>query len=193
MDQLRVGIVGCGEVVQIIHLPSLYRLADKFRVTALCDASQVVLDAVGAQWNVSRRYLRYEDLVNDSEVDIVLVANPHVYHAPVTLAAIATGKHVLVEKPAAMNLAECDAVQAAQEQAGVTVQVAYMRRYAGARPRRDRSQRSDHHTHVARRARSGYSPGNVGGRQAVRSRSHCPGDRPRPQRSPERVYADAGA
>lgn len=132
MDQLRVGIVGCGEVVQIIHLPSLYRLADKFRVTALCDASQVVLDAVGAQWNVSRRYLRYEDLVNDSEVDIVLVANPHVYHAPVTLAAIATGKHVLEEKPAAMNLAECDAVQAAQEQAGVTVQVAYMRRYAPA-------------------------------------------------------------
>ncbi|MBE2238313.1 MAG: Gfo/Idh/MocA family oxidoreductase [Caldilineaceae bacterium] len=132
MDQLRVGIVGCGEVVQIIHLPSLYRLADKFRVTAVCDASQEVLDAVGAQWNVSKRYLHYEDLVTAPEVDIVLVANPHVYHASVTLAAVAAGKHVLVEKPAAMNLAECDAVQAAQEHAGAIVQVAYMRRYAPA-------------------------------------------------------------
>ncbi len=132
MDQLRVGIVGCGEVVQIIHLPCLYRLAEKFRVTALCDASQNVLDAVGAQWNVPHRYLHYAGLVADPTVDVVLVANPNAYHAEVTLAAIAAGKHVLVEKPATMNLAECDAVAAAQQRAGVTVQVAYMRRYANA-------------------------------------------------------------
>ncbi len=132
MDQLRVGIVGCGEVVQIIHLPSLTRLSDKFRVTALCDVSQSVLDGVGAQWNVQKRYTDYRDLVVDPDVDIVLVANPHAYHAQVTLAAIAAKKHVLVEKPAAVNLAEADAVAAAQEQAGVIVQVAYMRRYATA-------------------------------------------------------------
>ena len=132
MDQLCVGIVGCGEVTQIIHLPSLYRLPDLFRVTALCDASQTVLDGVGAQWNIKNRYLHYEDLVNDPSVDVVLVANPNVYHAPVTLAAIAAGKHVLVEKPAAINLAECDAMLAAQEKSGVIVQVAYMRRYAPA-------------------------------------------------------------
>jgi predicted dehydrogenase len=132
MDQLHVGIVGCGEVAQIIHLPCLYRLPDQFRVTALCDASQTVLDGVSAQWNVKNRYLHYEDLVNDPDVDVVLVANPNVYHAQVVLAAIAAGKHVLVEKPAAINLAECDAMIAAQADTGVTVQVAYMRRYAPA-------------------------------------------------------------
>lgn len=132
MEQLRVGIVGCGEVVQIIHLPTLYRLPDLFRVTAVCDVSQAVLDGVGAHWNVQKRYLHYEDLVDDPNVDVVLVANPNAYHAPVMLAAIAAGKHVLVEKPAAMNLVECDAVLAAQEGSGVTVQVAYMRRYAPA-------------------------------------------------------------
>jgi predicted dehydrogenase len=131
-DQLRVGIVGCGEVAQIIHLPSLYRLPDCFRVTALCDASRTVLDAVGAQWNVKSRYLDYAELVSDPDVDVVLVANPNVYHAAVTLAAIAAGKHVLLEKPAAINLAECDALLAAEARAGVTVQVAYMRRYAPA-------------------------------------------------------------
>jgi predicted dehydrogenase len=132
MEQLRVGIVGCGEVAQIIHLPCLYRLPDEYRVTALCDISETVLNAVGAQWNIKKRYLHYEELVADSDVDVVLVANPHVYHAQVTLAAIAAGKHVLVEKPAAMNLMECDAILNAQEDSGVIVQVAYMRRYAPA-------------------------------------------------------------
>lgn len=132
MDQLRVGIVGCGEVAQIVHLPCLYRLADKFRVTALCDVSPTVLEGVGERWSVQKRYRHYGELVSDPEVDVVLVANPHIYHAEVVLAAISAGKDVLVEKPAAINLVELDAMQAAQEQAGVTVQVAYMRRYADA-------------------------------------------------------------
>jgi predicted dehydrogenase len=132
MDQLRVGIVGCGEVAQIIHLPCLNRLVDKYRVTALCDASRTVLDGVAALWNVPKRYTNYYDLINDPEVDVVLVANPNVYHADVTIAAVTAGKHVLVEKPAAINFAECDAMMAAQEKTGVVVQVAYMRRYADA-------------------------------------------------------------
>ena len=132
MEQYRVGIVGCGEVAQIMHLPSLYRLADKFRVTALCDVSRKVLDGVGEHWNVTNRFLEYQELVARADVDVVLVCNPHAYHAQVTLAAIAAGKHVMVEKPMCMNLAEADAIIAAQQQAGVVVQVAYMRRYAPA-------------------------------------------------------------
>lgn len=132
VNPYRVGIVGCGEVAQIVHLPSLYRLPEKFKVTAICDVSQLVLEGVGDHWNVERRYTDYQDLVCDPEVDVVLVTNPHVFHAQVVLAAIAAGKHVLVEKPAAINLAEADAIQAAQEGAGVVVQVAYMRRYAAA-------------------------------------------------------------
>jgi predicted dehydrogenase len=62
----------------------------------------------------------------------VLVANPNVYHAEVALAAIQAGKHVLVEKPMCVTLAECDALAEAEAKAGVTVQVGYMRRYAPA-------------------------------------------------------------
>jgi predicted dehydrogenase len=132
MNQLRVGIVGCGEVAQIVHLPSLYRLADKFRVTALCDVSQTVLDGVGDHWNVAQRFLRYEDLIARSDVDVVLVANPHAYHTPVTLAALAAGKHVLVEKPMSLSLADADDIIAAQQRSGLVVQVGTMRRYAPA-------------------------------------------------------------
>ena len=50
MTKVRVGIVGCGEVTQILHLPSLRQLTDLFEVTVLCDVSQHVLDSVGEQW-----------------------------------------------------------------------------------------------------------------------------------------------
>jgi predicted dehydrogenase len=132
MEQLRVGIVGCGEVAQIIHLPSLNQLADQFTVTALCDVSEQVLQAVGDQWRVPKRYHDYRDLVVLDDVDAVLIANPDAYHAEVALAAIAAGKHVLIEKPMCITLGEADAISAAQERAGVTVQVGYMRRYAPA-------------------------------------------------------------
>jgi predicted dehydrogenase len=127
-----VGIIGCGEVTQIMHLPSLVQLADLFMVTALCDVSHHVLQAVGDQWRVPKRYLDYRKLVAQDDVDIVLVANPDAYHAPATLAAIAAGKHVLVEKPMCISLQEADAIIATQAGAGVTVQVGYMRRYAPA-------------------------------------------------------------
>jgi predicted dehydrogenase len=115
-----------------MHLPSLYQLAEQFAVTALCDVSETVLQTVGEQWHVSKRYRNYQDMVALDDVDAVLVANPDAYHAEVALAAIAAGKHVLIEKPMCITLGEADAISAARERAGVTVQVGYMRRYAPA-------------------------------------------------------------
>jgi len=132
MQRLRVGIVGCGEVTQVMHLPSLNQLAQLFAATALCDVSETVLQVVGEQWRVAKRYHEYHDLLAQDDVDAVLIANPDAYHAAVALAVIAAGKHVLIEKPMCMTLAEADEITAAQERAGVVVQVGYMRRYAPA-------------------------------------------------------------
>jgi predicted dehydrogenase len=132
MSRLRVGIVGCGEVTQILHLPSLYQLNHQFEVAALCDISPTVLNGVGEVWGVQRRYSDYHELVTDSEIDVVLVANPNVDHADTILAAARAGKHVLVEKPMCVTLEEADAVIAAEREMGVVIQVGYMRRYAPA-------------------------------------------------------------
>jgi predicted dehydrogenase len=129
---INVGIVGCGEVVQIIHLPALYQLPDQFRVTALSDVSATVLDAVGGRWGIERRYVEYRRLLDDPGVDAVLVASPHALHTEIAVAAIEAGKHVLVEKPMAMTVRETDEIIAAQRQHRVTVQVGYMRRHASA-------------------------------------------------------------
>jgi len=125
-------MVGCGEVSQIIHWPSLYQLADRYEVTALCDVSPVILEQLGRFWNVQALTTDHRQLVNRADVDAVLVANPNAFHAEVTLAAIAAGKHVLVEKPMCINHREAGQIIAAQKSRGVVVQVGYMRRYAPA-------------------------------------------------------------
>ena len=129
---LRVGVIGCGEVTQIIHLPALHELRELFTVTALCDVSPSVLAALGAMHPGSRRYTDYRKLLADPAVDVVLVANPDAYHAEAVTTAIAAGKHVLLEKPIAVTIADADAMIAAESKAKVTVQVGYMRRYAPA-------------------------------------------------------------
>ena len=132
MSRLRVGIVGCGEVTQILHLPSLYQLNHLFEVTALCDISPTVLNGVGNVWDVQHRYQDYHALVADAEVDVVLVANPNVDHAETILAAARAGKDVLVEKPMCVTLEEADCIISVERETGVTIQVGYMRRYAPA-------------------------------------------------------------
>lgn len=129
---LKLGIIGCGEVAQIIHLPALRELPDLFQVTALCDVSPAVLAAVGADQPQAARFTEPRDLIENGGVDAVLVSNPHVYHAEVALMAIRAGRHVLIEKPMCITLAEADALQEAEARSAVTVQVGYMRRYAPA-------------------------------------------------------------
>jgi predicted dehydrogenase len=129
---LRVGMVGCGEVTQIMHWPSLRQLNALYEVTALCDISPVVLETLGKYWNVSSLTTDHRELVSRADVDAVLVASPHAFHAEVTLAAIAAGKHVLVEKPMCINRREAAQIIAAQKKHRVVVQVGYMRRYAPA-------------------------------------------------------------
>lgn len=130
--RIRVGIVGCGEVTQIMHWPSLYQLSDRYEVTALCDVSPVILEKLGKLWNVRTLTTDQRELVKQSNVDAVLVANPNAFHAEATLAAMAAGKHVLVEKPMCITRREAEEIIVAQKKSNLVVQVGYMRRYAPA-------------------------------------------------------------
>jgi predicted dehydrogenase len=130
--KIRVGIVGCGEVTQIMHWPSLFQLADRFEVTALCDVSPLVLEELGRLWNINSLATNHRELVTRQDVDAVLIANPNAFHAEVVLDAIAAGKHVLVEKPMCVTHREAKQIIAAEKNSNVVVQVGYMRRYAPA-------------------------------------------------------------
>lgn len=101
---LGVGIVGAGPVTQAIHLPTLAKLGDRFRVTHIMDVAAALAEEVGhrsgASWSSS-----LEDLLADPSVDVVAICSPPEYHASQVIAACRAGKRaVLCEKPFALNI-----------------------------------------------------------------------------------------
>ncbi len=132
MSRVRVGVIGLGEVAQIIHLPILRSLPERYEVAAICDVSEGLLQAVGDDYGIERRYTDAADLVAQDDIDAVFVLNSDEYHAEHTVLAARAGKHVLVEKPMCLTLREAEEIVAARDEAGVQVMVAYMRRYAPA-------------------------------------------------------------
>lgn len=124
--KLKVGVVGCGEIAQISHIPYLLE-SPHFDVAALCDISPKVVEQLGEKYHIEKRFVDYQDLVREEDLDIVLVTNKN--HAPPALAAMEHGKHVFVEKPIAFNLAQADEMVHGAESSGVKLLVAYMKRY----------------------------------------------------------------
>jgi predicted dehydrogenase len=126
VEPLRVGVVGCGQIAQIMHLPYLTELP-QFRVTAVCDLSSTVVETVGDRFGVPTRCTDFTELVRRDDIDAVAVLT--LEHAEVAVAAAEAGKHLFIEKPLGFSLAEAEQVIAAVERAGVTAMIGYMKRY----------------------------------------------------------------
>jgi predicted dehydrogenase len=127
--RLKVGVIGCGAIAQIQHLPHLRELDDQFLIGGLADLSRRLLDVVGEEYSVppERRFVDYHDLL-DTDIDAVIVC-PSGSHAAPSIAAAQAGKHVLVEKPMCTTVAEAEAMVDAAHRAGVLLMVAYMKRH----------------------------------------------------------------
>lgn len=123
---LRVGIVGCGEIAQVAHLPLLTEMPN-YKVTALCDLSEKVLKHLSSTYGIQNLHTDYRELVQRDDVDIVLVTTHD--HAPIAIAAMNAGKHVFNEKPMCFNLEEADQVIDAEKRNHVKFMVGYMKRY----------------------------------------------------------------
>lgn len=126
---VRVGVIGCGMVSQLMHLPYLRELSDRYRLAALCDLSAGTLDLVGDAYGVpaDRRFTDWRDLVA-ADLDAVFVLTNGSHAAP-AIAAAEAGRHVFVEKPLCWTLDEADAMIAAAEAHDVRLMVGYMKRF----------------------------------------------------------------
>src|SRR3954470_5368012 len=114
---VRFGIIGTGGIARSFATDLV--AVDGARLVAVGSRSQESADRFGDAFDAPHRHPTYEALVEDDEVDAVYVATPHPLHAENALAAIAQGKHVLVEKPFTMDAEEARQVVAAARQAGV--------------------------------------------------------------------------
>lgn len=130
MAKLRVGVVGLGLVAQIVHLPVLRTMPERFEVVAGCDLSLSHAEAVAARYSIPRVHPSLEAMLAREQLDVVAVLNSDEYHTDAAISALRAGCHVLLEKPICLNLADAAAMIAARDAAQRKVMVGYMRRHA---------------------------------------------------------------
>lgn len=127
MPPIRMGIVGCGAIAQVHHLPNLHDLPDHFTVTAVCDVSAGAAAYVAQKFNVPNHFTDYRDLLAaDVEAVLLCQSDPK---TEVAVAALKAGKHLFIEKPMCYSLQEADAILAARTRSGKVGQVGYMKVY----------------------------------------------------------------
>jgi predicted dehydrogenase len=125
MERIKIGIIGCGAIAQVHHLPNLAELPELFEVTAVCDISPRTAAYVAQRYHVPRFYTDYRELLaTDIDVALLCQSDPKTEVAVATLEA---GKHLFIEKPMCFSLAEAERIIAARQRSGKVGQVGYMK------------------------------------------------------------------
>ncbi len=109
---LRVGLIGAGGNTKLRHIPGL-RAVPGVAIVAVCNRTDASTGAVAREHGIPRTFARWEDVVADPDIDAVVIGTWPYLHAPITLAALDAGKHVLTEARMAMRAAEARAMLAA--------------------------------------------------------------------------------
>src|SRR3984893_15421402 len=130
--QIGVGIVGAGMVAQVVHLRVLAGLSRQFRPAAIFDIDHNRAEAVSRAFGIPKVCESLLNRAQETSVDAVLVCNSDEYHAEAACAALEAGKPVLLEKPAALTLAEIDRMIEVQGKSDCPVLIGYMRSFADA-------------------------------------------------------------
>lgn len=125
MKKIRTAIIGTGKVAHI-HASALVNLEISDFV-AVCNWHIDRARTFAGQYSV-RAYADVEEMIRDSGVEAVTICTPHPAHAEYAIAALQNGVHVIVEKPLAATLADCDAMIAAAKQSGVKLAMISQRR-----------------------------------------------------------------
>ena len=102
---LRIGLVGAGANTRSRHIPGLLAQPN-VELVAVCNRRPESTAAVAREFSIERTYARWEDLVADPNIDAIVIGTWPYLHCPITIAALAAGKHVLTEARLAMNAAE---------------------------------------------------------------------------------------
>jgi xylose dehydrogenase (NAD/NADP) len=124
---IRWGILGTARINGRV-IPAM-RLARRSELIAVASRERARAEAYARQWSVPRAVVGYQTLLDDSSIDAVYIPLPNTDHLAWTLAAIAAGKHVLCEKPLALDAADVDRIAAAAAEARVVVEEGFMYRH----------------------------------------------------------------
>jgi myo-inositol 2-dehydrogenase/D-chiro-inositol 1-dehydrogenase/scyllo-inositol 2-dehydrogenase (NAD+) len=127
-DKIGVCVIGAGRA-GLIHAVNFAKGIKKARLTAICEPNRETAEKACCELELKRHYRDFRQALEDKEVDAVVVVTPTDYHRDIVVAAADAGKHILCEKPMAMNVAECDEMIASAIKHNVVLQIGFMRRF----------------------------------------------------------------
>ncbi|MFH1006607.1 MAG: Gfo/Idh/MocA family oxidoreductase [Candidatus Latescibacterota bacterium] len=123
MAKIGVGVIGSGGIAQGAHLPGYAALSDEVEIIACCDVDEKVAETAAERFGAKRVFSDYRDMLALKEIQAVSVCTPNFMHKAPTIAALEAGKHVLCEKPIAMNAKEGALMCMAARKAGKKLMV----------------------------------------------------------------------
>lgn len=125
---LRWGLIGCGDIARRRVAPA-FRDLDSCRLVAVSRSQHDLAEQFAREFGAKRWYRDWRELLRDEEIDAVYIATPPYLHAEQTIAAAKAGKHVLCEKPMALDPQQCRQMIAACRGSGVRLSIAYYRHF----------------------------------------------------------------
>lgn len=127
MGKLKVGVIGCGSIAQKRHLIE-YDANEHTEIVAVCDVVEDRAKEIGEKYQ-AQAFTDYEELLKLEEIDVISVCLPNYLHAPVSVASLKAGKHVLCEKPMATTVMEANEMIQAAEESGKTLMIGHNQRF----------------------------------------------------------------
>lgn len=130
MKKVKIGIIGCGRIAFGKHFPAISSIPE-VEIVAFCDLVLENAENARAQFGTtnSKVYTDYKELLKDSEIEVVHVLTPNRSHSFISVDSMKAGKHVMCEKPMAINTIEAQKMLDAQKETGKILSIAYQNRY----------------------------------------------------------------
>lgn len=128
-EKIRVGVIGAGRIADMVHVPSLRLCPDWCEVIAVASRTEEKAKAFAERWGIARVHADWGSLLVDPDVDAVVVCPPSGLTYTVAKAAVAAGKHILCEKPLALDYQQARELQEVAERAPITHMVAFTFRF----------------------------------------------------------------
>ena len=129
MSRLRAAVVGSGFVAQKRHIPSFLRLKREVSLCALCDLNQGLVTEVAKRFGVKHVYSNLSEMLSKEDLDMVDICTSPQAHASVAIEAMEQSCNVLMEKPMALSVSDCDKMIHSAKKYGVKLSVVHNQRF----------------------------------------------------------------
>jgi UDP-N-acetylglucosamine 3-dehydrogenase len=107
-DKLKVGLVGCGGIASMRHIPSFMSLKNNVVLQAVCDKNESLARDIANKYHIPNSYSDFSLMVSKENLDVVDICTPPQTHASLAIQALEDGCHVILEKPMALKTSDCD-------------------------------------------------------------------------------------